>query len=126
MPDSIRALAGNGIVTAGFVEDIDPLIDAARVSIAPLRYGAGVKGKINQAMACGLPVVATSVAVEGMSLMADEEILVADKPQDFADEIVRLYGDSDLWHRLAERGYENVQTHFSRATAKKALEGLFV
>jgi len=126
MPDSILAMAGNGIVTAGFVEDIDPLIDAARVSIAPLRYGAGVKGKINQAMACGLPVVATSVAVEGMNLVAGEEILVADSPQDYADEIVRLYGDADLWCRLAERGYENVQTHFSRETAKKALEGLLI
>jgi GT2 family glycosyltransferase/glycosyltransferase involved in cell wall biosynthesis len=124
MPESIRALAGNGIVTAGFVEDIDPIIDAARVSIAPLRYGAGVKGKINQAMACGLPVVATSVAVEGMSLAAGEEILVADQPKHYADEIVRLYCDVDLWSHIAERGYQNVQTHFSRDTAKKALASL--
>lgn len=125
MPESVRALAGNGILTVGYVEDIAPVIDAARVSIAPLRYGAGVKGKINQAMACGLPVVATSVAVEGMNLVAGEEILIADQPQEYADEIVRLYGDANLWHRISDRGYENVQTHFSREAAKKALAELF-
>jgi len=125
MPDSIRALAGDGIVAAGFVEDVHPLIDAARVSVAPLRYGAGVKGKINQAMACGLPVVATSVAAEGMSLAAGEEILVADDPQDYANEIVRLYTDAALWNSVSARGYQNIETHFSRATAKKALASLF-
>lgn len=126
MPESVRALAGNGIATLGFVEDVEPLIDHARISVAPLRYGAGVKGKINQAMACGLPVVATSVAAEGMSLVAGEELLVADQPQHFADEIVRLYGDEQLWQTVAARGYDNVRRHFSRATAKVALASLLV
>ena len=58
MPAAIRDLAVAGVRVLGYVEDIDPLLDAARISIAPLRYGAGVKGKINQAMAFGLPVVA--------------------------------------------------------------------
>lgn len=124
MPESIKCLAGNGISTPGFVEDVHPLIDAARISLAPLRYGAGVKGKINQAMACGLPVVATSVAAEGMSLAAGEELLVADAPQDFANEIVRLYNNQELWESIAERGYDNVRRHFSRATAKAALAAL--
>lgn len=124
MPDAIKNLAGNGIHTPGFVEDVHPLIDGARISLAPLRYGAGVKGKINQAMACGLPVVATSVAAEGMSLIANEELLVADEPQDFADAVVRLYQDPALWAQISANGYENVRKHFSRATAKAALAGL--
>lgn len=124
MPDAIKNLAGNGIHTPGFVEDVHPLIDGARISLAPLRYGAGVKGKINQAMACGLPVVATSVAAEGMSLIANEELLVADEPQEFANAVVRLYQDQGLWAQISTNGYENVRKHFSRATAKATLADL--
>lgn len=126
MPSSIGHLAdkNNGIIVAGFVEHIDPLIDAARISIAPLRYGAGVKGKINQAMACGVPVVATSVAVEGMNLIADQEVLVADSPEKFADTIIRLYSDLALWETIAQGGYANVQKYFSRDAAKKSLADL--
>jgi GT2 family glycosyltransferase/glycosyltransferase involved in cell wall biosynthesis len=124
MPNHIHTLTGPGVVVAGFVEDIDPLIDAARISLAPLRYGAGVKGKINQAMACGLPVVATSAAAEGMDLQDGLELLVADTAQEFADAIVRLHGDEALWNRLAEGGRDNVRRYFSRATASATLAGL--
>ena len=68
--------------------------------------------------------VATSVAAEGMSLIANEELLVADEPQDFADAVVRLYQDPALWAQISANGYENVRKHFSRATAKAALAGL--
>jgi glycosyltransferase involved in cell wall biosynthesis len=124
MPAAIRELAVDGVRVLGYVEDIDPLLDAARISIAPLRYGAGVKGKINQAMAFGLPVVATPMAAEGMGLRDGEELLVAESPQDFADAIVRLYGDEPLWQRLAEGGRDNVRRHFSRAHARATLAAM--
>jgi len=124
MPAAIRDLAVAGVRVLGYVEDIDPLLDAARISIAPLRYGAGVKGKINQAMAFGLPVVATPMAAEGMGLRDGEELLVAESPQDFADAIVRLYGDEALWQRLAEGGRDNVRRHFSRAHAREILAAM--
>ncbi|MDD0839969.1 glycosyltransferase [Curvibacter sp. HBC61] len=124
MPPSIKALEGDGVIVQGYVEDVDPLIDSARISLAPLRYGAGVKGKINQAMAYGLPVVATVVAAEGMSLQAGVDLLVADTPQAFADEVVRLYQDEPLWNSLADHGRANIEQYFSRATAAKALAGL--
>jgi hypothetical protein len=56
-----------------------------KLSVAPLRFGAGVKGKINLSMGFGVPVVATSLAVEGTALTNREDILIADAPQDFAD-----------------------------------------
>ena len=121
MPAAIRDLAVEGVRVLGYVEDIDPLLDAARISIAPLRYGAGVKGKINQAMAFGLPVVATAMAAEGMGLREGEELLVAESAQAFADAVVRLYGDEALWQRLAEGGRDNVRRHFSRAHARDIL-----
>ena len=124
MPSSIRELKAPNVVVAGFVENMDPLLDSSRISIAPLRYGAGVKGKVNQAMACGLPVVATSAAAEGMNLQDGEDLLIADSPQAFAAAVVRLYNDQTLWEHLAEGGKRNIGKHFSRARAKQTLAEL--
>ncbi len=118
----VEALAGNGIEVHGFVEDIHPFLDGCRISVAPLRYGAGVKGKVNQSMAYGQPVVATPIAVEGMEIEAGSEALVSADPQQFADEIVRLYRNPELWLKLTDAGLANIQAHFSFAAASSALE----
>jgi glycosyltransferase involved in cell wall biosynthesis len=111
-----------GVEVLGHVPDLDPLLDASRISLAPLRYGAGIKGKVNQSLARGLPVVATSCAVEGMFLQDGRDVLVADGAKAFAAAVVRLYGDEMLWSRLREAGFENTRQHFSRQTARKALQ----
>lgn len=117
--DAIRALGAiPGIVVHGHVPDIAPYMDGARVAIAPLRYGAGVKGKVNLSMAHGQPVVATACAVEGMHLQAGEDVLVADDAAGFADAVVRLYEDEVLWTRLSEAGVRNVHAHFSLDAAR--------
>lgn len=120
-PASVRALAAPDFAVAGFVADVDPFFEAARVSIAPLRYGAGVKGKVNLAMSYGVPVVATTMAVEGMHLSDGVDVLVADTPEAFADAIVRAYADAALWRRLSQGGVDNVRRHFSRENAKRSL-----
>ncbi len=124
MPDSIRALADAQTLMHGWVEDILPLMDGCRVSIAPLRYGAGVKGKINMAMSCGLPVVATPVAVEGMHVEPGREVLVANDAAGFAAAVVRLYRDEALWNQLSAQGLVNVERHFSFAAAREAIRPL--
>ena len=63
----------------------------------------------------------TSAAVEGMHLFAGTDVLVADHPQAFADEVVRAYADEATWIRLSQAGVDNVRRHFSRETAKRAL-----
>ncbi len=110
-----------GIDVLGHVPELEPLLDASRISLAPLRYGAGIKGKVNQSLARGLPVVATPCAVEGMFLHDGRDVLVADNAEDFATCVVRLYGDDDLWSRLREAGFENTREHFSRDAARAAL-----
>jgi glycosyltransferase involved in cell wall biosynthesis len=97
----------------GHVPDIAPYMDGARVAVAPLRYGAGVKGKVNLSMAHGQPVVATSCAVEGMHLRAGEDVLVADEAASFADAVLLAYRDPVLWQRLSANGLLNVERHFS-------------
>lgn len=124
-PESITSLADEALEVVGFVPDMRPWLERVRVSISPLRYGAGVKGKINQAMSHGLPVVGTSPSVEGMHLQDGLEVLVADDPADFAEAIRRLHTDSALWNRLSIASLENVRTHFSSAAAWSVMEGLF-
>jgi len=120
-PPQILELAHDGVTVHGFVEDIAPFMDGCRLALAPLRYGAGVKGKINMAMSCGLPVVATTPAAEGMHARDGEDLLVADSPQDFAAAIVRAYGDAALWKKLSDNGLANVREHFSFDAARVAL-----
>jgi len=103
-PAEIQALAAEDVVITGFVENLTPLLDTMRVSVAPLRYGAGIKGKIGTAMAVGLPVVATSLAAEGMSLSDGENILVADGAEDFANTVAKVYQDEVLWNRISQNG----------------------
>ena len=103
------------------MDALEPLLDGCRVSVAPLRFGAGVKGKVNQAMARGLPVVATNCAAEGMHLRDGEDVLIADDADAFADAVVRAHEDRALWQRLREGGYANTQRWFSPEAARAAL-----
>jgi len=124
VPATISALAADDLVVTGYVPDVTPFFTGCRVSIAPLRYGAGVKGKVNLAMSHGLPVVATAASVEGMHLSPGEDVLVADDPAAFADAIARLYRDEALWQKLAAGGVDNIRRHFSRDVARGAVKKL--
>ncbi len=126
-PPAIAALAGaTGVVLHGHVPDIAPWMDGARVAVAPLRFGAGVKGKVNLSMAHGQPVVATTCAVEGMHLRDNVDVLVADSAEAFADAVVRAYRDRATWQRLHAGGLANVQRHFSADTARDAVRRVFL
>lgn len=127
VPTDIQALSGiDGVRIHGHVPYLQPWLDGCRVSIAPLRYGAGVKGKVNQAMAHGLPVVATTPAVEGMHLADGVDVLVADDAAAFADAVLRLHGDEALWNRIAANGRDNVARHFSMDAAREVVRELFL
>jgi glycosyltransferase involved in cell wall biosynthesis len=121
--DPIAALASEKIEVRGYVENLEGLFAACRLSVAPLRYGAGFKGKVVTSLSYGVPVVATSIAAEGAGLRDGEDILIADDPATMADRIVSLYNDTDLWQRLSENGYQAFQSNFSHAAgAKKILD----
>jgi GT2 family glycosyltransferase/glycosyltransferase involved in cell wall biosynthesis len=121
MPPELQALADARVRVHGHVPDLAPFLDGCRVSVAPLRYGAGVKGKVNHSMAHGQPVVATPVAVEGMHARSGDDVLVAETPADFAAAIVRAYTDEALWQKLSANGLDNVRRHFSFDAAREAL-----
>jgi O-antigen biosynthesis protein len=124
-PPSISALASELVVVHGFVADIDPLLSQTRLSIAPLRYGAGVKGKVNMAMAHGLPVIATPCAVEGMHCKDHYDVMIGESATNFAQALIAAYTDADLWLKLSDGGLENVRTHFSFDAARVQVKAIF-
>ena len=123
-PDQVRALHGNGVHFHGFVESLEPWLDGCRIAVAPLRYGAGIKGKVNISMSRGQPVVATPSAVEGMFAKAGRDVMVAETAEEFAAAVVRLYRDEELWNRVSANGVENVRRYFSVETARLGLQQL--
>lgn len=85
----------------GYQETVDFWFENSRVFVAPLRYGAGVKGKIGQALEFKLPVITTGIGAEGMSLEDQKTALISDEnPQNFADKILELYDNENLWQTL--------------------------
>jgi GT2 family glycosyltransferase/glycosyltransferase involved in cell wall biosynthesis len=125
-PKHIQALANSNdnIIYQGFIEDIEPVMDDIRIAVAPLRYGAGVKGKVNMSMSYGQPVVGTKVAVEGMFTVDEKDCLMAETSQEFAQQVIRLYQDEKLWNQISKGGLANVQNYFSFESAKKAIENI--
>ncbi|MEE9345840.1 MAG: glycosyltransferase [Methylococcales bacterium] len=118
----VEALHGHGVSFHGYVEDIEPFVNDCRIAVAPLRYGAGVKGKVNMSMSYGQPVVATSVAAEGMYARDGHDILIADTETEFAQSVIDLYNDSKLWNKLSKNGLKNVEQWFSFNAAQKAIK----
>jgi len=90
----------SGITLKGFVPDLQEIYRNSRVSVAPLLFGSGMKVKVLDAMARGMPTVTTSVGAEGIELERGTHVLVADDPADMAAEVERLLTDADLWLRL--------------------------
>ncbi|WGZ93711.1 MAG: methyltransferase domain-containing protein [Candidatus Thiothrix putei] len=116
-PPEIQALASDDIIITGFIENLTPLLDKMRLSVAPLRYGAGIKGKIGSAMSVGLPVVATTIAIEGMGLTDGENVVVADTPQAIADAISLLYHDETRWNQISQNSQFFAEKHWGAAAA---------
>lgn len=128
VPPVVQALAARqpGVEIHGFVPVVTPYMDEVRIAVAPLRFGAGVKGKVNLSMAHGQPVVATTCAVEGMHLRDGDDVLIADDADAFAAAVVRLYRDEALWQRLSVAGLRNVQQHFSLDAAQATVRRVFL
>jgi glycosyltransferase involved in cell wall biosynthesis len=97
----------------GQVENLDDLFHSCRLSVAPLRYGSGIKGKIITSLAYGVPCVATPEAAEGMGLKAGAEIIIASDPSDYAHTIVEVYNDRDLWYSISDQGLSFAEANFS-------------
>lgn len=112
-PDWLQAQAADDLNVMGYVPDIKPYFDRCKLSFAPLRYGAGVNGKVLISMSYGVPVVASPVAAEGIPVVDGRDILVADNPVVFAQAVANLYHNEKLWNQLSENGLRVINQHYS-------------
>jgi GT2 family glycosyltransferase len=112
-PPSIAALAETpGIEVTGFVEDIRPHMASSSVYVVPLRLGVGIRGKILEAWAMGMPVVATPVACAGLRYEHGRNILVAESDEGFAEQVVTLLRDPELRSRMGTDGRRVVEEQY--------------
>jgi glycosyltransferase involved in cell wall biosynthesis len=111
--DAIRSLASSNVEITGFVPDTTPYLRKSSVSIAPLRYGAGMKGKIGEAMSHGLPVVTTNTGAEGFGLTPGKELLVGNSAAAFADHVINLLQDAALHESIRLSGWEFMRSNYS-------------
>ena len=121
----IEAYNSSTVSVMGYVPDINPLLKSARVFVAPLRFGAGVNGKIGEALSFGVPVVTTSIGAEGVGLTSGENVMIGDTPEEFANSVLRVYQDMELWQRLSEAGHKHIENHFTpQIVGQKIEDGL--
>ncbi|HZV72979.1 MAG TPA: glycosyltransferase [Conexibacter sp.] len=120
----VEALAGPNVEVTGWVEDLQPLIDGARAMVAPLRYGAGMKGKVTQSLGAGLPVVTTPTGAEGLGAEDGRDLLIADDAAGLAERIVRLHADDELWRELSTAGQDVVRRVASIELMRERLAAL--
>jgi GT2 family glycosyltransferase len=121
-PPEIKALGDERLVVTGRVDELSPYMDQARVFVAPLRFGAGVKGKLYAALSAGAPVVSTSVGAEGMGLQDGQEALIADGAEAFAQAVLRVWSDDALWRLLSEAGRTFVRNGHTSDAGLEALQ----
>lgn len=111
-----------GFYVHGFVEDAAEVLENSRVLLAPLRFGAGIKGKLTSAMQCGTPSVTTSIGAEGMCCQLPWNGFIEDQVKDFVDKAVALYTNEKLWNQAQQHGIEIINTMYD----KELLENKFL
>lgn len=112
-PDEIVKLQNEAIRVTGYVPKTTDYLHRSCVSVAPLRYGAGMKGKIGEAMAHGVPVVTTSVGAEGMGLIHRKNAMIADSAQDFADSVLELLSNCNLHATVRENAIRLIDDNYT-------------
>ena len=123
-----RTRFSSNIQFHGWLSDVELMIlyRSVKLVVAPLMSGAGVKGKINQAMLYGVPVVATPIAAEGMHLVDGANCVLASTAPEFARKMMAAYRNCTLWGGLVRGGYQNIEDFFSMAAATRNIAQMLV
>jgi GT2 family glycosyltransferase/glycosyltransferase involved in cell wall biosynthesis len=121
MPTEVSSLSASDVKPVGHVPSLDTIFEQVRLTVAPLRFGAGIKGKILDSLAAGIPCVMTSIGAEGLELPAELQDLVVDEPDRFAGRIAELCHDDARYQRVAAVGLEYIRSRYSRDSIDELL-----
>lgn len=119
-PPEVKALANAQVSVTGYIKDVEPYFLESRLFLAPLRFGAGMKGKIGQSLSYGLPIVTTSIGAEGMGLTHGLNVMVADDAEGIVRCVLDLYNNSKLWNSISNNAL-NVVRQYSRDSVQLKL-----
>jgi glycosyltransferase involved in cell wall biosynthesis len=114
----------NGTIFTGWLEDVRPVIARSWISVVPLRRGGGTRLKILESLSIGTPVVSTSKGAEGLDLIPGKEILIADDPEDFAEQVLQLLSNPELREELSQNGRRAVEERYDWNMVSNSLERL--
>lgn len=123
-PTAVTRLNGPNVKVLGHVEDLDSLLQNMQVAVVPLRFGAGMKGKVGTAMRCGLPVVSTTVGCEGMPVVDGSHILIANEAASFGDAVARLLGNQAQWEQLSQGGLDFAVSQWGAKASIKRMRAI--
>lgn len=125
-PSSIQQYSANPkIKITGTVPEILPYLQKATIALAPLNYGAGVQNKVLEAMACGIPVIASPLAVSALNVLNGREVLVANNPNNYADYILNLISNPQMGYQIGNAGREYVEREHSWKLIGQKLENFY-
>ncbi len=117
-----RLPRNEGVVFTGFLDDIRTVLAKSWVNVVPLTVGGGTRLKILKSLAAGVPVISTRVGAEGLDLVHGQDILVADRPGEFADAVLSVLQAPALRNRLAENGRKTVESKYDWLTINQRLD----
>ena len=121
----VRQIASNDVVVTGYVPDVRPYFADSAVFVCPLRSGSGIQAKNLEAMAMGVPIVTTSIGLEGLEAIPEKELFVADNPKDFANYVIRLIEEPELRREISENARKLVETKYSWPKIVKDLNQIY-
>jgi glycosyltransferase involved in cell wall biosynthesis len=126
-PQPVTELAARDsrVRVTGFVDDVRPYMDRAQVYLCPMRDGGGTRLKILDALAMGVPIVSTTMGLEGIHVEPERDVLVANTPEEFVRQIIRLTADAALRTRLSVNGRAFVEEHFAWSAIGRRLHHTF-
>lgn len=126
-PKKIRELArnDNNVVVTDFVDDVRPYMKKAETYLCPMRDGGGTRLKILDALSMGMPIVATTMACEGIDVEPERHVLIANSPEEFIKQIVRVQNDESLRSKLSSEARKFVEEKFSWSVIGKKLSDIY-
>jgi polysaccharide biosynthesis protein PslH len=125
-PPVVKKLIGDGVYVTGRVEDVVPYYKKSTICAVPLRAGGGTRLKILEAMALGRPVVSTAIGCEGLDVIDGEHLLVAESPEQFSKQILRILNEKGLYRHIAAQARQLVVSKYNWDSIAQQLMDIYV